>query len=256
MKLGAAQGPLDPRGALDLRGLPRAVPDRPVARRRRRHDLGHRRAPARPTCPTSSATARATPTPTTARRSRRSRLSCRSCWRASTRRPRGGRRRPPRPPWPASRARSTSGSPTTGPPSAPSTSPSMTSLGKRLGLPVHRLLGLPAEIPPTDFTIGIDEPEVVAARAGPGQPLPGAQDQGRRAGRPRDARGRAARVRRADPGRRQHGLGARRRGAPAAGPRPPRRGAHRAALPGAIGSTSSAGSRSARRCPSSPTRAR
>ena len=38
-------------------------------------------------------------------------------------------------------------------------------LGKRLGLPVHRLLGLPAEIPPTDFTIGIDEPEVVAARA-------------------------------------------------------------------------------------------
>lgn len=38
-------------------------------------------------------------------------------------------------------------------------------LGKHLGLPVHRLLGLPAEIPPTDFTIGIDEPEVVAARA-------------------------------------------------------------------------------------------
>lgn len=38
-------------------------------------------------------------------------------------------------------------------------------LGKRLGLPVHRLLGLPAEIPPTDFTIGIDEPAVVAARA-------------------------------------------------------------------------------------------
>ena len=38
-------------------------------------------------------------------------------------------------------------------------------LGKRLGLPVHRLLGLPAEIPPTDFTIGIDEPEIVAARA-------------------------------------------------------------------------------------------
>ena len=38
-------------------------------------------------------------------------------------------------------------------------------LGKRLGLPVHRLLGLPAAIPPTDFTIGIDEPEIVAARA-------------------------------------------------------------------------------------------
>ncbi len=38
-------------------------------------------------------------------------------------------------------------------------------LGKRLGLPVHRLLGLSADIPPTDFTIGIDEPEIVAARA-------------------------------------------------------------------------------------------
>ena len=38
-------------------------------------------------------------------------------------------------------------------------------LGKRLGLPVHQLLGLSADIPPTDFTIGIDEPAVVAARA-------------------------------------------------------------------------------------------
>ena len=33
------------------------------------------------------------------------------------------------------------------------------------GVPVHRLLGLPAAIPPTDFTIGIDEPPVVAERA-------------------------------------------------------------------------------------------
>ncbi|MHB8459271.1 MAG: dipeptide epimerase [Candidatus Limnocylindrales bacterium] len=38
-------------------------------------------------------------------------------------------------------------------------------VGKHLGLPVHRLLGLSATIPPTDFTIGIDEPDVVAARA-------------------------------------------------------------------------------------------
>ncbi|MEA2535904.1 MAG: L-Ala-D/L-Glu epimerase [Chloroflexota bacterium] len=38
-------------------------------------------------------------------------------------------------------------------------------LGRRLGLPVHRLLGLAAEIPPTDFTIGIDEPDMVARRA-------------------------------------------------------------------------------------------
>jgi L-alanine-DL-glutamate epimerase-like enolase superfamily enzyme len=38
-------------------------------------------------------------------------------------------------------------------------------VGKHLGLPVHRLLGLSSAIGPTDFTIGIDDPEVVAARA-------------------------------------------------------------------------------------------
>jgi L-alanine-DL-glutamate epimerase-like enolase superfamily enzyme len=38
-------------------------------------------------------------------------------------------------------------------------------VGKRLGIPVHRLVGLPAEIPPTDFTLGIDAPAVVAERA-------------------------------------------------------------------------------------------
>ncbi len=37
--------------------------------------------------------------------------------------------------------------------------------GKALGVPVHELLGLSAELPPTDFTVGIDEPEVVAERA-------------------------------------------------------------------------------------------
>ncbi len=37
--------------------------------------------------------------------------------------------------------------------------------GKVVGLPVHELLGLSADIPPTDFTIGIDEPAVVAERA-------------------------------------------------------------------------------------------
>jgi L-Ala-D/L-Glu epimerase len=37
--------------------------------------------------------------------------------------------------------------------------------GKVLGVPVHELIGLPAAIPPTDFTIGIDEPEIVAQRA-------------------------------------------------------------------------------------------
>ena len=38
-------------------------------------------------------------------------------------------------------------------------------VGKVLGVPVHRLIGLPADIPPTDFTIGIDEPAIVAQRA-------------------------------------------------------------------------------------------
>ena len=38
-------------------------------------------------------------------------------------------------------------------------------VGKILGIPVHELIGLPADIPPTDFTIGIDEPAIVAQRA-------------------------------------------------------------------------------------------
>ena len=36
---------------------------------------------------------------------------------------------------------------------------------KRAGLPLHALFGLPAELPPTDFTLGIDAPAVVAERA-------------------------------------------------------------------------------------------
>jgi L-alanine-DL-glutamate epimerase-like enolase superfamily enzyme len=38
-------------------------------------------------------------------------------------------------------------------------------VGKVMGVPVHVLRDLSADIPPTDFTIGIDEPAVVAARA-------------------------------------------------------------------------------------------
>ena len=38
-------------------------------------------------------------------------------------------------------------------------------VGKVTGRPVHELRGLSADIPPTDFTIGIDEPEIVAQRA-------------------------------------------------------------------------------------------
>jgi len=37
--------------------------------------------------------------------------------------------------------------------------------GKVLGIPVHQLLGLSTDLPPTDFTIGIDKPAVVAERA-------------------------------------------------------------------------------------------
>lgn len=38
-------------------------------------------------------------------------------------------------------------------------------VGKRLGITVRELLEMPAERPPTDFTLGIDEPDVVAERA-------------------------------------------------------------------------------------------
>ena len=37
--------------------------------------------------------------------------------------------------------------------------------GKVAAVPVYQLLGLSADLPPTDFTIGIDEPAVVAERA-------------------------------------------------------------------------------------------
>jgi len=37
--------------------------------------------------------------------------------------------------------------------------------GQITGRPVHELLGLSASLPPTDFTIGIDTPEIVAERA-------------------------------------------------------------------------------------------
>ncbi|MGK2849410.1 MAG: dipeptide epimerase [Candidatus Limnocylindrales bacterium] len=37
--------------------------------------------------------------------------------------------------------------------------------GKVQGIPIHALLGLSPDLPPTDFTIGIDEPAAVAERA-------------------------------------------------------------------------------------------
>jgi L-Ala-D/L-Glu epimerase / N-acetyl-D-glutamate racemase len=38
-------------------------------------------------------------------------------------------------------------------------------VAKIVGIPVYVLRGLPADLPPTDFTIGIDEPAIVAERA-------------------------------------------------------------------------------------------
>jgi L-alanine-DL-glutamate epimerase-like enolase superfamily enzyme len=37
--------------------------------------------------------------------------------------------------------------------------------GKRLGLPLRAIVGVDGELPPTDFTLGIDSPELVAERA-------------------------------------------------------------------------------------------
>ena len=218
---------------------------RDSARRRRRDvDRGRRaplRAPAGPRRPRRGRTR----TRTTARRRRR----CRSSWTCSSRRsagrPRrvvaGGRGRVAR----GDRARrSTARSAATGPPSAPSTSPSTTSPARRPDVPVHRLLGLSAD-DPADRLHARHRRAGGRRRAGPpGGPLPGPQDQGRRAGRPRHAAGGAGRLRRTDPGRRQHRLDARERGvALLPGARRPRRRADRAAVPGRAATTGSSTSR-------------
>ena len=62
-------------------------------------------------------------------------------------------------------------------------------VGKVAGVPVHELLGLPADIPPTDFTIGIDEPAIVAERAARAAGFPALKIKVRRTRGPRDARG-------------------------------------------------------------------
>ena len=54
---------------------------------------------------------------------------------------------------------------------------------RAMGIPVWQLIGTSDQLPPTDFTLGIDEPAEVAARARAGGPLPGPQDQGRAARR-------------------------------------------------------------------------
>ena len=207
----------------------RPVPDRPDRPRRgrsARHD-GRRRAPRRPLARASSEWGRAIRTGSTARRRRRWRSSSRSCSRRSARSRaddagpgRGGSRAWRRPS--AATARR----------AARSTSPCTTSSARSTGRPVHELRGLSADIPPTDFTIGIDEPDVVAERAARAADFPALKIK---CGGPEDLatlRGGARRLRRTDPGRRQHGLGARGGGPPPARARTARRRADRAAVPG------------------------
>ena len=82
--------------------------------------------------------------------------------------------------------------------------------GKVAGLPVHRLLGLSTDIPPTDFTLGLDEPSVVAERARRAGGFPALKIK---CGGPADVatlEAVRARVRRAAPRRCEHRLDARR----------------------------------------------
>ncbi len=127
--------------------------------------------------------------------------------------------------------------------------------GKRLGLPVRELIGLPGTIPPTDFTLGIDAPAVVAERARRAADFPALKIK---VGGPSDIEtleAVRARVRGPDPRGRQHGLDARGRPGAAAGARAPGRRADRAAVPGAAAGPAALRCRNAPRCRSSRTRA-
>ncbi|MEJ7697456.1 MAG: hypothetical protein WKF78_12755 [Candidatus Limnocylindrales bacterium] len=104
--------------------------------------------------------------------------------------------------------------------------------GKVVGLPVHEMLGLSADVPPTDFTLGLDEPAVVAERARRAADFPALKIK---CGGPADVatlQRRPRGLRRPDPGRCQHGLDA--CGGPGTAPRPgrSRRRADRTAVPG------------------------
>ena len=105
-------------------------------------------------------------------------------------------------------------------------------VGKVVGVPVHVLLGLSADLPPTDFTIGIDEPAVVAERARRAADFPALKIK---VGGPADlATLRAVREVYAGPIRVDANTGWTRADAAgaAARARRPRRRAHRAAVPG------------------------
>ena len=196
----AAARPVRDRARVARRG-PRATTVRRRAPRRRRR-------PGRPGRP-----GRGLPGPVLRRDARDDRRpSCPGCSRRSSpSRPGSGATSPRRAPrsttrrtgWPRP-------SPTTARPSAPSTSPSTTSSASGWACPIRDLLGIDGPIPPTDFTLGIDEPAVVAERARRAADFPALKVKvGGPADletRPRGARG----VRRPDPGRRQHRLVARR----------------------------------------------
>ena len=120
----------------------------------------------------------------------------------------------------------------TAPPNARSTSRSTTSSARSSACPVHVLRGLSADLPPTDFTIGIDEPDVVAERA---RARPTSRRSRSSAAGPTTSP-RCERCARSSPGRSAStptpaGRATTRRGA-AARARRPRRRAHRAAVPG------------------------
>ncbi len=140
-------------------------------------------------------------------------------------------------------------------PSAPSTSRCTTSSARSPGVPVHELRGLSADIPPTDFTIGIDEPAVVAERAARAAAFPALKIKVGGPAGSRDARGRPRGVRRPDPRGCQHRLDARRRRSRSC-PTSSDLGVELIEQPfPARRLDQLAGSRSARRCRSSPTRA-
>ena len=86
--------------------------------------------------------------------------------------------------------------------------------GKKLGVPLYRLLGLDAaDAPVTTFSIGIDTPEMTRKKVEGSRVLSGAQDQGRaRQGRA-DHRGGAQRNQQAAAGRRERRLQEQGRGA-------------------------------------------
>ncbi len=104
--------------------------------------------------------------------------------------------------------------------------------GKALGLPVWQLLGTSDRLPPTDYSLGIDDPATVAERARRVAHFPALEDQGRWARGHRDAGSGARGLQWTAASRRQHRLAATAGGGAHPRARPPGRGAGRAALQG------------------------